>query len=320
MTSHDALLDAARAAAGDARAALGVAELAGEQTKDATASTIIELLAELGEIDLTVARVVEPHLDALLIMAEAGLPGPVGTWGVFAAEAPGAVLNAEETPDGWRLSGIKPWCSLAGLLDRALVTAAAPNSRQLFHVDLRQAGISSEGGPWVARGLTSVLTSDVRFESVPAVPVGRDDWYLTRAGFAWGGIRVAACWFGATRALMAQLATVLDARPQPDPLRLANLGRADVAVWVAQLALEHAGCEIDAGRAVGNAAVLLAARTRAVVADTAEVVMREVGHALGPAPLAFDDVYARRIADLMLYVRQHHAERDLAALAGMLAP
>ena len=320
MTTPDSLLDAARAAAGDSRAALNVAALTHEHTKDAQASTVIELLADLGEIDLTVARVVEPHLDALAILAEAGLPVPIGTWGVFAAEAPGAVLNAQETPDGWQLSGVKPWCSLAGLLDRALITATTAHSRQLFQVDMRQPGISCEGGPWVARGLTSVVTSDVRFAAVPATPVGLDDWYLTRPGFAWGGIRVAACWFGATKALVAQLATAVSARPQPDPLRLANLGRADVAVWTAQLALEHAGREIDQGRAVGTAASILAARTRAVVADAAEVVMREVGHALGPAPLAFDDVYARRIADLTLYVRQHHAERDLAALAGMLAP
>jgi hypothetical protein len=39
-----------------------------------------------------------------------------------------------------------------------------------------------------------------------------------------------------------------------------------------------------------------------------------VGHALGPAPLAFDEDHARRVADLELYLRQHHAERDLARL------
>ena len=32
-----------------------------------------------------------------------------------------------------------------------------------------------------------------------------------------------------------------------------------------------------------------------------------VGHALGPAPLAFDDEHARRVADSEFYVRQHHA-------------
>jgi hypothetical protein len=34
----------------------------------------------------------------------------------------------------------------------------------------------------------------------------------------------------------------------------------------------------------------------------------------GPGPLAFDEPYAKRMADLALYVRQHHAMRDDAQL------
>jgi hypothetical protein len=43
-------------------------------------------------------------------------------------------------------------------------------------------------------------------------------------------------------------------------------------------------------------------------------VIVRVGHCLGPAPLAQDERHARRVADLQLYVRQHHAERDEATL------
>ncbi len=170
---------------------------------------------------------------------------------------------------------------------------------------------------WVAHGLSTVVTTDVGFDAVPAAPVGREGWYLTRPGFAWGGIRVAACWAGGTRALAASLASGVAARRQPDPLRLANLGRADVAAWSAGLALAHAAREIDEGRATGREAAVLAGRTRAVVAEAAETVLREIGHALGPAPLAFEEAHARRVADLTLYLRQHHAERDLAALADL---
>ncbi len=59
---------------------------------------------------------------------------------------------------------------------------------------------------------------------------------------------------------------------------------------------------------------MLAARVRAVVHDAAETCLRTVGHALGPGPLTGDDVHARRVADLTVYLRQHHADRDLARL------
>ena len=51
-----------------------------------------------------------------------------------------------------------------------------------------------------------------------------------------------------------------------------------------------------------------------MVAGAVEQTLTQVGHALGPGPLAFDEEHARRVADLQFYVRQHHAERDLAAL------
>ncbi len=317
MPVNPALLAAARRAAADAEAALAVAALIDAPTSAAEA---LNLLAELGELDLTVARVVEPHLDALIILNEAGQKAADGVFGVFAAEAPGLTLRARPAGDGWRLDGVKPWCSLPGSLDRALVTATTPTGRRLFDVDLHDPGVQPGGSSWVARGLTTVVTSDVAFDAVLGEPVGADDWYLTRPGFAWGGIRVAACWAGAVHALVRTLRLSLAGRATPDPIRAANLGRADVADWTARLALHHAAGEIDSGRVTGVAATVLAGRVRAAVAESVEVVLREVGHALGPAPLGFDEVHARRVADLTLYVRQHHAERDWAALAPLVAP
>ncbi len=55
-------------------------------------------------------------------------------------------------------------------------------------------------------------------------------------------------------------------------------------------------------------------RVRAAVEDAAGEVLRRVGRALGAAPLGHDAVHARAVADLTVYLRQHHAERDLAAL------
>ena len=38
---------------------------------------------------------------------------------------------------------------------------------------------------------------------------------------------------------------------------------------------------------------------------------------LGPGPLAFDERYGKCMADLSLYVRQHHALRDDAQLGAL---
>src|SRR5690606_17346765 len=55
-----------------------------------------EALATLGAHDLEVARTIEPHLDAVAILAEAGLPPRAGAYGVFAAEGPGSRLELRD--------------------------------------------------------------------------------------------------------------------------------------------------------------------------------------------------------------------------------
>ena len=282
-----------------------------------------QLLADLAAADLTVARVVEAHLDAVAILAEAAQdadcpqgadPGGAATWGVFAAEAPGAVLEAE--PDGhggWLVNGVKPWCSLAGRLSHALVTARVPGGRQLFAISLRDPGVTVEADAWHARGLVDVPSGPVHLERVPAVPVGGPGWYLRRPGFAHGGIGVAACWYGGAVAVARALVAAAQRR-EPDQLALWHIGQADLDLEAARQSLLAAAGEVDAGRAVGAAGELLALRVRSTVASAAESVLARTGHALGPAPLTLDDTHARRVADLTVYLRQHHAERDVAAL------
>ncbi|WP_349259802.1 acyl-CoA dehydrogenase [Jatrophihabitans sp.] len=271
------------------------------------------LLALAGSIDLTAARILEAHTDALAILAEAGEPPPDGTWGVFAAEMPNVHLDATGADDATTLTGTKPWCSLGGVLDHALVTAHTPDGRRLFAVDLHQPSVTADDpARWVARGLAHVTSAPVTFDATPARPVGAAGWYLERDGFAWGGLGVAACWYGGALGLYRTLAAALD-RKDGDLARL-HVGTVDAALHGAAATLAQAAAAVDRGEARGPAGELLALRVRAVVADAVERTLRQVGHALGPAPLAFDDEHARRVADLELYVRQHHAERDLAAL------
>jgi alkylation response protein AidB-like acyl-CoA dehydrogenase len=269
-------------------------------------------LAELGRVNLTAARVVEAHVDALAILAESGGdPGDDRTWGVFAAETPGVRLDACMGTGGTvELTGTKPWCSLGDQLDAALVTARVGDRRQLFQVDLRQERVRADPPDrWVARGLRTVTSGAVHFDAAPATAVGAPGWYLERPGFAWGGIGVAACWYGGARGLADLLTAVASKRD--GELNALHVGTVDVALHAAATALTHAAGQVDAGAADPE---LLAGRTRAVVADAAERVLHQVGHALGPSPLAFDAAHAGRVADLTLYIRQHHGERDLAAL------
>lgn len=293
--------------------------------------TLWESLATLGAIDLSLARMLEPHLDATAILAEASRPRQTtsdvaavpdvgqGTWGVFAAEGAGMRVVAGRQGDRVVLSGRKPWCSLAGSLSHALVTAwVDENRRGLFAAPLTHPGVEvDDAAGWVARGLRDVPSVPVSFTDVPAVPIGEPGWYLERPGFAWGGIGVAVIWFGATVAIARRVFEQARQR-QLDQIGQSHLGAIDAAIIGARSVLSSAADLADRGTTDRAEAAVAALRCRRVAAETAETVLWRSDHALGPAPLALEEEHATRVADLRLYVRQEHAERDQAALGRAL--
>lgn len=294
-------------------------------------SALWEILATIAAADVEVARIVEPHLDALAILAEAraeNIPLDLtligadesSTWGVFAAEASGMRLEATAGQGSWMLSGRKPWCSLASRLTHALVTAHTSAGRALFAVDLRSAGVHGNDELWVSRGMPGVPSAPVDFDGVRAIEVGRDGWYLQRPGFSWGGLGVAAVWWGGAIGIARAMFDAAGAR-EPDGFALAHLGAVDLAIEAARAELSHAAARIDSSGVESHAdseARLLAARGRAIAARCAETVLEHSVRSLGPAPLALDKGFARRHSDLAMYVRQHHAQRDDAALGKLL--
>lgn len=292
---------------------------------DASARQQWSLLAAVANVDVAAARVLEPHLDALGILREAGDEnrgvelGRIGadessSWGVFAAEGGPSRLRARHGAGGWTLHGTKPWCSLAAHLTHALVTAwVDDDTRRLFAVALGRPTVSPHAGPWHSRGLAQIVSAAVDFDGAEAVSVGEDGWYLNRSGFARGGIGVAACWWGGAAALRGPLLAAAQ-RDGADQLALVHLARVDTGLWAAREVLNSAAASFDGGHLSRADAGVLAARVRTVVAGAAESALSETARALGPLPLVADEAHARRVADLQIYLRQHHGERDIARI------
>jgi hypothetical protein len=132
---------------------------------------------------------------------------------------------------------------------------------------------------------------------------------------------VAACWLGGARGVAAPLYRAVAAEHEgksPDEHAHAHLGAVDAAIAAAEAMLVSAACYVDA-EPHGGRAELIARRVRAVAERAVDEAIVRTGRALGPAPLVLDATHAKRVADLSIYVRQSHAERDLAALGKLAA-
>jgi alkylation response protein AidB-like acyl-CoA dehydrogenase len=268
-------------------------------------------LAELGRRDLALARLAEGHVDAVAILAEAGRTPVAGAlYGVWAARSGGTGAGF----DASALSGTVRFCSGAHVLDRALVAALDPGGQgHLLDVDLTDRRIHRSSDTWQAIGMDASDSGDITFDQVtPDTVVGTPGWYVSRPGFGHGGIGVAAVWLGGCAAVLDSVLAELGERGKRDEHQLAHVGAMYTVLRSAEALLSRAADEIDADP--GLDAMPTAQLCRASVEHAAGAILERAPKVTGPAPLCRDRRFPQQLADLQVYVRQHHAERDLAAL------
>ncbi|WP_338722416.1 acyl-CoA dehydrogenase family protein [Pseudomonas tolaasii] len=275
-------------------------------------------LAQVAGHDLRLCKLFEGHTDALAILAElhSPLPPEGSTWGMWAAEPPTAKVRVRHDGQWLTVEGRKAWCSGAAVVSHGLLTAWDEEDRQqLVAVDMHQPGVRVTDEGWNAVGMAATGSVEVVFEAARGIAVGGPGDYLARPGFWQGGIGIAACWYGGAQRLAEALREHCSKRPEPHAL--AHLGAVDSVLNSAACVLRDSAEQVD--RTPRADARQLAQQARACIEDTVEQVIHHVGRALGAGPYCKDPHFAQLMADLPVYVRQSHAERDLAALGEQVA-
>lgn len=285
-----------------------------------------QALATVAAHDLSLAKLYEGHTDALAVLQELqAAPPPAGACvGMWAAEPPdGRVTFTPQAGGEVRLQGTKRWCSGAAHVTHGLLTAWHEDGSGpwLVLVDMAQPGVQVQADGWRAVGMADSQSLDVQLDGCSARLCGREGDYLRRPGFWQGGVGVAACWYGGCVALGEALrrAELQSRRGPPERRHAAQvaLGHADVELHALAASLREAAAWID--RHPRQEAQSLALRVRSAVDAAAQRLLVLAGRAVGATPYCRDRHFARLAADLPVFVRQTHADRDLAALARLCA-
>lgn len=215
------------------------------------------------------------------------------------------------------MCGTKAWCSGAAHVRHALVSVRDEEGRSgLVIVDMHQPGVHVTDDGWFATGMSDTASVNVLFDRAKGLPIGGPGAYVDRAGFHHGAAGVAACWYGAAKAIAEYVRESLRQGPS-EPHAQAHLGGMDIALTAAKSSLHAAAAEIDARP--HDCCHLAVRRARLAVEAAAEVVLFRAPRAIGVSFMCKDRRSGRLMADLPVFIRQSHAERDLAMLGDMVA-
>jgi hypothetical protein len=284
------------------------------------------LVRRVARADGSVARILDGHLNAVERVALLA-PEPVrgeelaavaagerrmGVWGAdpLPGEGPPAVLHGP--PGDRRIAGEKVFCSGAGGIGRALVTARDRAGRPMLALVDVTDGVTIDRGWFRGSGLRTAESHRVRFDDARVLAVlGAPGELVREPWFSRDAIRTAACWAGiADRAADAALAALAD-RPAAGELEALAAGRimgalATIDRWMDGAAREAADPAADL-RATS-------VQLRAAVAGACRVVIDEGTRATGSRPLVDGGHLDRCRRDLDLFLLQHRLDPMVARL------
>jgi hypothetical protein len=264
----------------------------------------VGVLAEVARTDLCLARLVEGHVDAHRILAEAGAAPADGVYGVWASRSAGTGARAIREESGWRLTGQVRFASGIDVIDRVLLPGWVDDRTHLLF-DIPADAVHPDRSTWRTTAMDASRSFTVTVDAIAGEPIGEESFYLDRPGFVIGGLGVAAVWAGGARSVTDLVATGLRAF-SAGTHQLRRLGRMDQAAWQATALVGHVAEGLDALDRHGTERNVAAARSGVV--DACETVVDEAAKIVGPGGLVGSARLARTLADLQLYIRQHNAD------------
>ncbi len=295
---------------------------------------LLEALSWIGFGNLAVGRLMEGHLNALLLVSRFGtvqqyesareLAGDgklFGVWNTGEAE-PVRLLLQDDT---LQMRGRKTFGSGAALVQRPIVTAdLAGKGWQMTLVPMESASLVIDRDSWHPVGMEASFSFDIDFTGTLLVQkdlIGQANAFYQEPAFSGGAVRFAAVHAGGARRLLHDFTLWLKVRNRAaDPHQAMRLSRCVQLVQGMQLWVHHAArCSatyFDCNDAESAALMVHAAdMMRTVVErDTAEV-MRLVTVGVGAHGLLEPNSFGPVLRDLTMYLRQPAPDRIAMRIA-----
>ncbi len=297
----------------------------GAGSEPAGATLASHMLRLIGRGHLPTGRLFEGHVNAIKLIAVYA-PEQMRQVAEQAAAGQLAGLWVTEAPPGLRirdgtLQGGKIFCSGAGHLSHALVTAQPPDGEPVLARVTLDGNQRAMAGSMRLQGMRSATTGSVDLSGLPAEIVGAPGDYLRQPEFSAGAWRTSAVACGGIEALVTHARDELHARGRAaNPHQLARVGAMLIAqqtalMWVqrASRLAEQEPAGMDAERLGDIAAGVNLARI--AVEQAGLDVLRLVQRSLGLSAFRHGHPAEALMRDLATYLRQPAPDETLTEAA-----
>lgn len=300
-----------------------------------TQRTLLELLTIIGWGDLSLARLYEGHINALLLVQQFGDRCQIERaaedarrgliFGVWNTEGDDG-LRLSASQQGMHLSGGKTFASGAGSLERPLVTARDDDGGwQMVLLEMERIPSKVDPGSWSTFGMRASHSYAIDFTNARVEQrqlIGQAEDYYRQPWFSGGAIRFCAAQLGGATALLDLARDGLLARNRAeDPLQRARIGEMS-AMLASGLAMLNSAADLADRSQFGGGSCLDDARFLAYVGLTRATIERIcldtitlVEQSLGAASLMSTHPAGRISNDLRLYLRQPAPDSALLGAA-----
>ncbi len=289
---------------------------------------ILETLKTIGSHDLSLGRIYEGHLNALLLIDRFGTPRQKREYfqqaisgyifGIWNSEFPTEPLKFRPSKDGYELEGAKVFCSGATNIHRPIVTADGPEGSRMVVLSMDEYDLRGDMTYWNPMGMKSSVSCRFDF---PGIKFGQDQLlgdaydYVSEPDFTGGAARFAAVQLGGAEAAIRTTVQHLDKMDRTGaPEQIARLAKLAILRETGNLWLQYCGRAMDSRYTDPTGCMHQSNMFRSVTREICEEVLKICEMSVGLQGMMEPHPLERIHRDLSVYLKQPGPDRTLSAI------
>lgn len=294
---------------------------------------ILETLKTVGSYDLSLGRIYEGHLNALLLIDRFGssdqkqeyflqaISGRI--FGIWNSEFPSERLRFLPSKDGYELEGAKVFCSGASNIHRPIVTAEGPGGSHMIVLSMEDYDLEEDMAYWRPMGMKASVScrfdfTGIRFGKSQILGDAYD--YVCEPDFTGGATRFAAVQLGGAEAAIRTTAQHLNKMDRVGaPEQIARLAKLAMLRKTGNLWLQDTGKMMDGRYTDPSGFMHRSNMFRSVTREICEEVLKICEMSVGLQGMMEPHPLERIHRDLSVYLKQPGPDRTLNAVGKAFA-